>query len=417
MRSGQPFSDCQSSRNPERTGQERFFVLKILLFGGTFDPPHNGHIALLRHTVEVICPDITLVMPAGDPPHKTAYGTPGSLRLAMCRDFLQVSPSVQLCQHELSRAGKSYTVDTLGWLRGLHPDAQLYLAMGSDMLLSFTQWKSWQEILKLATLVCQSRDERETAAMIPAMESLRAAGAKVQLVTAPVLRLCSSDLRERAPGEDISAYVPESADFIIKAYRLYQKDQTRLPGAEFCRALAKQRLSARRYTHTVNVARLARSLAAQYGADEEKAEIAGLLHDICKELPKPQMLQMLRENGIITDNADKKPSGIWHAAAALVYLKQTLGVEDEELLGAVRWHTSGHAGMTKLEKIIYMADMCSAERDYPEVEGLRRLLCEDLNKAFTQALCDSIRWLKEENREIDPDSAAALADMRKEMGI
>ena len=184
--------------------------------------------------------------------------------------------------------------------------------------------------------------------------------------------------------------------------------------AAYCKKLAKRNLSEKRYTHTVNVARLAKKLAVWYGADPQKAEIAGLLHDICKEKPKQELLQMLHEHAIMTDNAEKKPTGVWHAAAAMVYLKEELDIQDEEILGAVRWHTSGHAGMTLLEKIIYMADMCSEERTYQEVDELRQILEQDLDRAFIKALSYSLRWLKEEKRPIDPDSAAALEWMKEQ---
>lgn len=387
--------------------------MKILLFGGTFDPPHNGHMALLRHMLDAVSPDLALVMPAGIPPHKKGYGTKGALRLAMCRDFLSAAPCVQISSHELENEGKSYTIDTLIWLAAEYPKAELYLSMGSDMLLGFTQWKDWQQILKLAVIVCQSRDDAETASMAPAIKKLEAAGGTVQLVCAPVLRLSSSELREkRAAGQDVTPLVPQSAALVIDAYNLYTDQETDLPDLHFCRKLAKTKMSEYRYIHTKNVASLAKVLALRFGANEKKAEIAGLLHDICKELPKDKMLQMLHENAIITGNAAEKPIGIWHAAAAMVYLKNELGVQDEELLLAVRWHTSGHAGMTKLEKIIYMADMCSDERDYPEVGELRDLLDKNLDEALTKALAYSIRWLQEEKRDIDPDSRAALQFMQ-----
>lgn len=177
---------------------------------------------------------------------------------------------------------------------------------------------------------------------------------------------------------------------------------------EECRSLAKQRLSAPRYQHTLNVSDLAVRLARFYGADETKAEIAALLHDVCKERPRAELLQMLRDNAIMTQNAAAKPQGVWHAAAAMVYAAKRLGVDDADILNAIRWHTSAHADMSTLEKIIYLADMCSAERDYPEAEKLRGLLWQGLDEALMEALRDSLRWLKEKNCVIDADSEKAL---------
>ena len=154
--------------------------------------------------------------------------------------------------------------------------------------------------------------------------------------------------------------------------------------------------------------KLAVKLAKRYGADEDKAEIAALLHDICKERPKGELLQMVRDNAIMTQNAAEKPQGVWHAAAAMVVARQELGVEDGEILNAIRYHTSGRAGMSLLEKVIYMADMCSEERGYPEAEELRKLLKKDMDKALLRALQYSLQWLREEHKPIDEDSLFAL---------
>lgn len=114
--------------------------MKVLLYGGTFDPPHNGHMNNLRAALELVQPDRAIVMPAGIPPHKTASATPGALRLAMCACFTALSPAVEVSDWEIRQGGRSYTVHTLEMLRARFPDAALYLSVGSDMLLSFQRW-------------------------------------------------------------------------------------------------------------------------------------------------------------------------------------------------------------------------------------------------------------------------------------
>lgn len=389
--------------------------MKLLLFGGTFDPPHNGHVALLRHAIEAVQPDKIIVMPAGTPPHKAASQTPGEWRYEMCRCFLSVDPRVQLSRFELQRQGKSYTLLTVEHLAEKYPGAKIYLAIGSDMLLTFTEWHDYRTLLSKVILVAQSRDAEETAQMLPAIEALRKENAEILFMDVQVLKLSSTALRQAAEeGEDISAFIPPEVTQVLHRHPIYRKGIPAMIDADYCRSLAQKTLSERRYTHTCNVAQLAAALAKQYGADPQKAEIAGYLHDICKEMPKAQMLQMLHENAIITDNADQKPVGVWHAAAAMIYSKDTLHIEDEEILNAIRYHTSARAGMTKLDKIIYMADMCSAERDYKEVGELRVLLQQNLDTAITRALELSLQWLTEEKRDIDTDSIAALDWMKQQ---
>ena len=124
-------------------------VQKVLLYGGTFDPPHNGHMNNLRAALELVRPDKAIVMPAGIPPHKKASTTPGEVRLAMCQCFTALSPAVEVSDWEIAQGGRSYTVHTLEMLRDAYPGAELYLCVGSDMLLTFTQWYRWQDMLAM----------------------------------------------------------------------------------------------------------------------------------------------------------------------------------------------------------------------------------------------------------------------------
>ena len=132
--------------------------MKALLFGGTFDPPHAGHMNNLRAAMQAVQPDVVLVMPAGIPPHKHASATPGELRLAMCECFKALGPQVQVSQWEVDRAGRSYTYNTVSMLQEKYPGAQLYMTIGSDMLETFDEWYRWREILAMVTLVVQSRE-------------------------------------------------------------------------------------------------------------------------------------------------------------------------------------------------------------------------------------------------------------------
>lgn len=151
--------------------------MKTLLYGGTFDPPHNGHMNNLRAALALVQPDRALVMPAGTPPHKHASATPAELRLQMCACFTVLSPAVQVSDWEIRRGGRSYTVHTLEWLRGQDPDGALYLCVGSDMLLTFQEWYRWQDMLKMAALVVESRTGTDEAALHAAAAELKRPGA------------------------------------------------------------------------------------------------------------------------------------------------------------------------------------------------------------------------------------------------
>lgn len=179
------------------------------------------------------------------------------------------------------------------------------------------------------------------------------------------------------------------------------------------RRLAKKRLSAKRYQHTLNVRRMAVKLAKRWGADPEKAALAALLHDTAKELPREEMLQILNDNAIITENAQNRPSPVWHGICAAILAQTQWGVEDEEVLSAIRCHTTGKPGMSLLDEIVFLADMTSAERDYPEVDYLRKLEKEDIHRAMREALEMNLHWLEESGKPVDEETRAALEDLRQ----
>lgn len=179
------------------------------------------------------------------------------------------------------------------------------------------------------------------------------------------------------------------------------------------RRLAKKRLSAKRYQHTLNVRRMAVKLAKRWGADPEKAALAALLHDTAKELPREEMLQILNDNAIIAENAQNRPSPVWHGICAAILAQTQWGVEDEEVLSAIRCHTTGKPGMSLLDEIVFLADMTSAERDYPEVDYLRKLEKKDIHQAIREALEMNLHWLEESGKPVDEETRAALEDLRQ----
>lgn len=196
--------------------------MKILLFGGTFDPPHNGHINNLRAAMDVVQPDRVIVMPAGIPPHKKASATPAQLRLAMCACFQAVSPKVEVSDWEIRQEGRSYTIHTLQMLHAQNPGAELYMCLGSDMLLSFTRWRSWQEILQLAALVVESRETGDAEALEFAAETLRQQGGRVLFARAEVYPCASSDIRSgKIPPGEWGRVLPQSVLQIVKNNMLY----------------------------------------------------------------------------------------------------------------------------------------------------------------------------------------------------
>lgn len=156
------------------------------------------------------------------------------------------------------------------------------------------------------------------------------------------------------------------------------------------KALIKSMLSKKRYNHCCNVADMCKKLAEKNGADPEKAYTAGLLHDIRKEVDPEIMKEEVLKSGFAADYAELMSKPLWHAIASAYYCRTELKIEDEDMLNAIRYHTVGRAEMSLLEKIVYLGDLVSAERDFKDVEKYRRLVLDDLDNAMFQVMKWSI---------------------------
>ncbi len=153
--------------------------------------------------------------------------------------------------------------------------------------------------------------------------------------------------------------------------------------------ILKKMMNPNRFEHSVNVAKRAAFLAEKYGADVEKAYFAGLVHDICKGIPEKEQLEIIERAGIELDEDTKRSPALWHSIAGSVWIQKELSVTDDDIINAVRYHTSGRANMTLLEKVVYMADLTSADRSYPDAEYTRRLTDHSLDEGIAYG----VRWI------------------------
>ena len=175
--------------------------------------------------------------------------------------------------------------------------------------------------------------------------------------------------------------------------------------------LVRSRLSDKRYEHTINVKKMAVKLAKHYGTDPEQAALAALLHDAAKELPKDEMRAIMQAHPEYAQGGEARPTPVWHGICAAILARTEWGVTDEAVLSAIACHTAGKAGMTQLDKILYLADMTSAERDWPGVEKLRKLELKDLDAAMLAALKQTNDFVLSQGKPLDPMSKAAYEDI------
>lgn len=168
--------------------------------------------------------------------------------------------------------------------------------------------------------------------------------------------------------------------------------------------LIRSKLNADRFNHSLNVADSAKELALSYGADVDKAYTAGLLHDVMKNASEEEQLGVLSEAGIELMPVERENKKLWHAIAGAAYVKFVMGIDDRDIIRAVRYHTTGRSGMSLLERIVYLADYISADRNYNGVEDMRRLCKSDSDEAILYALTFGIPDLVSKGRVIHPDS-------------
>ena len=180
--------------------------------------------------------------------------------------------------------------------------------------------------------------------------------------------------------------------------------------AEFLEEI-KKRLNPDRLYHSLNVADEAKKLAKHYGADEQKAFTAGLLHDILKNTSDSELLQYFERNGIMLTETERASRKTWHAMAGAHFLRRELHVTAEDILSAVRWHTTGRAGMTLLDKVLFVADFISADRDYPGVERMREKAYVSLEDAMLEGLQFTINELVENAWPVHEDSIRAYNEL------
>lgn len=198
--------------------------MKIAVFGGTFNPVHNGHINIVDAVMSGLCPDKLIIMPTGTPPHKQAHRlVSDDDRLTMLRLAVADRPNAEVSDYEIKKEGKSYTVLTLEHFKELYPDDELYFIMGSDMLSSFLSWYRPERIMELATLVCISRSEDEKLKDKESASRVIGAGGKCILIECEAVEASSTQARELiANGGDVSRIIPKPVEEYIIERGLYK---------------------------------------------------------------------------------------------------------------------------------------------------------------------------------------------------
>ena len=369
--------------------------MKIGIYGGTFNPPHLGHLTAARAVFELLNLDQLLLVPAGMPPHKELpAGSPTpEQRLEMTRlagEQLGLGDRVRTLDIEVYRQGKSFTADTLAQLKAQHPEDELWLLMGTDMFLTLQAWHEPEKILSLAGIAAFGRTEEDTEELFSAQREYlyrTYPQARLFTLTIPgVIDISSTELREKlAQGKGMNLLAPAVYGYILREGLYNTGADLKHFSLSQLRPVALSYLKHKRIPHVLGTEQEAIRLAERYGADVEKARRAALLHDCTKKLDMEEQLALCRRYGIQLDGLEQKALKLLHSKTGAAIARDVFGVDDE-IYSAIWYHTTGHANMTKLEKIIYLADYIEPSRDFPGVDKLRKVCYEDLDRGLLMGL-------------------------------
>ena len=385
---------------------------RIGIYGGTFNPPHIGHLKAAVCAADALGLDRLLLVPDRVAPHKVIpLGSPTpEQRLEMLRLAAADLPRAEICTLELEREGPSYTWETVRDIRAQNPEAQLFLLMGTDMLETFHQWKNPDRILAEVTLAAFGRGARgERERMQKAKENLEANGARVSLIHNPVVDISSTQLRRMLAFRCASPFLHPAVERYIREKGLYETDRDlkNLPMEELEQTVVRL-LDPKRVAHVLGCRDTAAELARIWGANETDAARAGLLHDITKALDGPLQLTLCDEYGTILGDFSRRYPKTLHALTGSLVAKRIFG-ENDAVVSAICSHTTGKANMNTLEKIIYVADYMEPCRNFPGVEKLRHLAVTDLDAALKCGLEMTLEHLARQGNEVSPESREALA--------
>lgn len=376
-------------------------AVETLVFGGSFDPPHAAHRALLAAGLRARPAARAVVVPAWRSPLKGLPAAPPAARLAMTRAALKALPAalrrrVRLDDWELRRGRVTYAYETL---RRLAPAGPLWFLAGADSWESLPRWKRPAEVARLCAFLVGRR---------PGSPAPRPAPGRPRLEVLPGAfpDLSSTGLRARLLlGEEPGELAPA---VLRRARRLY--------GAALRARLARE-LPGPRFAHTLAVARRAVELARRHGLDAERAALAGLLHDSGRAVPAPELPGYCRTRRLavpfLAETAAEAPM-LLHAYVSEDRARRDFGVTDPAVLSAVRKHTLADAVMSPLDRLLYAADACSADRDFPEAAAILRAARAGLDGGFRLALRVKLGYVLREGGWLHPGAAAAWNAARED---
>lgn len=381
-------------------------MIRAGILGGTFDPIHKAHLLIAQMAREALQLDEIWILPDGDPPHKKTIAK-GTDRLHMAELAVEGMPGFHVLDMEVRRRGTTYTIDTLRELLKNRPDCHLSYIIGGDTLYKIESWHTFREIAPLCDIAVIARAGMQEEELRRCADRLaREYGFRIWIVPGGESSVSSSEIRWRiARGLPVGQELPAKVDKYIRKNGLYRDERL-----EKLRSV----LTPARFRHTLGVEEMAIRLAKRFGADEDKAAEAALFHDCAKcSYSHEEMVRICDDAGLALEENERDIAQILHAPAGAVVARQEYGVTNPEVLEAIRWHTTGRAGLTTLEKIVFLADAIEPYRKpYPGLETIRKLAQSDLDAAICQSARDTQAYVAARGLPLNPNTEKMLNELQ-----
>lgn len=373
-------------------------MAKTIVFGGSFDPVHVEHTNILKAAVRELCADKVIVVPTKNPPHKSASKTPFSDRAEMARiAFSQVSANVIVDDIENRNDGVNYSSDNLPVLEKKY--GKFVYVIGGDSLLALESWHEPEFIVRNFEIAVFDREGYQSAKG-KAEELNEKWNGKIRIFEHVGKEVDSHTIRDRLMLKADVSGLDENVERYIKSRNLY---------SEFFPYVDKAAtyLDAKRLVHSKNTALVALSLNRNFcpKIDEDKVLLAGLLHDVGKMYDKTELPNNIKN--VIPKDSIGTP--VQHQFVSAEIVKNDFHISDENVLNAIRFHTTGRENMSQFEKLIYVSDLISYERNFQGVESLRKAVYNDFEKGFITCLTYSRDYVVETGREVYPLTDKAIS--------
>ncbi|MDR2901361.1 MAG: nicotinate (nicotinamide) nucleotide adenylyltransferase [Treponema sp.] len=385
--------------------------MKFAIFGGSFNPIHNGHLALAEAARLAFGYDRIILIPSFQSPFKPEFqGSSAQDRLDMCAAAISGDETLTLDDCEIKREGVSYTIDTVNYIdKKYRPDGKLGLIIGDDLAPDFHKWRNAEDLAAQTDIILARRLSANHDEISFSFPHKRLHNDIVELSSGAVRNCIEAD-------KSWHFLVPQPVRFIIEKRGLYGCEQAASPYAEIIAHIehhARMLLPFNRFIHSRNTALLASELCDRFGVDSQKGYLAGIAHDICKMMNEKCMIELVQKDGEEISKIEEKKFSLLHGRAAAVYIKENFQINDEDILEAVRFHTYASENMGVLAKIVYIADKIEIGREGIDPKMRDFTKYKDIDSLFELVFKDTVAYLNAKNLTISEGTLKLMEVIQK----